>query len=92
MKLQRFHKCLINTCDHFKVIKHLLNINHLRGGEAEAQFPKGHRSDEHRLKQNEKHCSQNQLNKQILTITPDLTHNKHRGSLQIRNSALYMNK
>lgn len=82
---------LINICKNFKVSKHLLNINYLRGGEAEAQFPKEHRSDEHHLKQNEKHSRQNQLNKQIPTITPGPTHSKHRGSAQIRNPALYMN-
>lgn len=80
-----------NICKNFKVSKHLLNINYLRGGEAEAQFPKEQRSDEHHLKQNEKHCSQNQLNKQIPNIIPSLTHSKHRGSTQIRNPVLYMN-
>lgn len=49
---------LINICKNLEVGKHLLNINYLRGGEAEAQFPKEHRSDEHHQKQNEKHCSQ----------------------------------
>lgn len=49
---------LINISKNFKVGKHLLNINYGRGGEADAQFPKDHRSDEHRLEQNEKNCSQ----------------------------------
>lgn len=73
----------------YKVSKHILNINYLRGGDAEAQFPKVRRSDEHHLRQNEKECSQNQLNKQIPTIVPSVTRSEHRGSAQIRK--LHMN-
>lgn len=42
-------KHLINICTKLKVGKHLLNINYGRGGEADAQFPKEYRSDEHHL-------------------------------------------
>lgn len=43
------HK-LFNIYKNFCFSKDLLNINYLRG--EEAQFPEEHRSDEHHLKQN----------------------------------------
>lgn len=71
--------------------KLFLNIIYLREREAGAQFPREHRTDEHHPKQNEKHCSQNQLNKQIPAVIPRMRQSKHRGSAQIRKIILYMN-